>query len=275
MGQECDHIRNLLSRYLKGHLFQLQRSKVERHLADCPVCRSELDARRRAGETREFLMHLEPERRAARTVRAGASAVVRLLYRPLLLVLIVAAVAVSYMYIIDPILHDPELENLDAGPLASAPQAPAEAVRSIPAATSFPAQIPEPEARKAQPPAPDPLVITLTIEKEREKESIRRINDAMQEHAVLRTMQFSERVREAAGSLTAEELYTFFSRIQGTAKVAYKRSRLASAAGSELVPVVLKLQAVAAPLRQEAAPTEQQPGGNPSEKPLEKTGNDR
>jgi hypothetical protein len=169
---------------------------------------------------------------------------------------IIAAVAIAYVYVITPLLHDPDLEKLDAG----APSPPA--VTAEPAPVS---PVPEPKRPVAAPVVAasktDPLVVTITVEKENEKASVQMINEAMKEHALLTAMRFSESVREISGSLTRDELYTFFNPIQGAGKITYKRSRLASVGSAELLPFVMKLQAVAAPARQPA----EQPVAKPSD----------
>jgi len=102
------------------------------------------------------------------------------------------------------------------------------------------------------------------------------INDAMKEHALLKTMRFSDKVREISGSMTPDELTTFFSRIQSAGKITYKRSRLASA-GSELLPFVMKLQTLAAsqasvdmPAAKPAPKPEAKPEAKPAPKPAPK-----
>jgi hypothetical protein len=271
MKKECAYTRKHLARYLAGRLFALQRRRVERHLASCVVCSSEFDAIRRIDETQRLLRDIAPAEGFARTLQAGTasvSALKRLLYRPLWLVLIFAAAAAAYFYVINPLLHDPDLERLDAPALPSADPA-ARLPQSAPSTT--PAVEPKKSAPVASPsPAQSPLVITITVEKEKEKANLRRINEAMNEHALLRTMRFSDTTREISGSLTAGELYTFFNRIDGAGKVAYRRSRLAKAGEGELVPFVMRLQTVAAPSRPSGEQSPGQPVDKPVEKPAEK-----
>jgi hypothetical protein len=102
------------------------------------------------------------------------------------------------------------------------------------------------------------------MEQQNEKAGIKLINDAMKEHALLKTMRFSDKVREISGSLTPDELLTFFNRIQSAGKIAYRRSRLASA-GSGLLPFVMKLQALPTP----AQASEVRPAAKPVERPAE------
>ncbi len=261
MKKDCTYTRRRLSRYLAGHLFLLQRRRIERHLASCALCRSEFDAVRRIDETQRILRDIGPAEGLARPLNAVAASLRRLLFRPLWLAVFVAAAIAAYVYVIHPLLHDPDLDRLDAPvPPAAAPAAPP---HRPPVAVT-----PEPEPKKTAPPGPaaapaaSPLVITITMEKEKEKSGIQQINEAMKEHPQLRTMRFSESVREISGSLTAVDLYTFFSRIEGAGKVTYKRSRLAAAGEGELVSFVMKLQTISAHRR---------PAGAGSEQPRDKT----
>ena len=270
MKKECEYTRRMLSRHLKGHLFLPQQKRVERHLAACAVCRSQFEAFRRINETQEFLHYLSPEEGIAGRVKAGASRlpdVRKLLFRPLWLAAVVIAAVVLHIYVIRPFLHDPDLEKLDAGQaVPSAEQVKAEQV-TVPTHTPT---APEPKPKAAAAPATDPLVVTITLVKENEKAGIRMINDAMKEHALLKSMQFSDKVREISGSLTPDELTTFFSRIQGAGKITYKRSRLAMARG-ELLPFIVKLQVVSAPPRAAVEQPVARPADKPSDKPAEKS----
>jgi hypothetical protein len=269
MKKECEYTRRMLPRHLKGHLFLPQQKRVERHLAACAVCRSQFDALRRINETQEFLDYLSPEEGIAGRVKAGAfrlSRVRKLFFRPLWLAAVVIAVVVLQVYVIRPLLHDPDLEKLDAGPTVP----PAEQVKAEPVTIPTPTHAAaEPKPQAAAAPATDPLVVTITLVKENEKAGIRMINDAMKEHALLKSMRFSEKVREISGSLTPDELSTFFSRIQGIGKITYKRSRLAAAQG-ELLPFVMKLQAVSAPPQAAVEQPAARPVVEPSDKPAER-----
>jgi hypothetical protein len=194
---------------------------------------------------------------------SGLQALKKLFYRPLWLAAIIAAAAASYLFVIDPLLHDPDLEKLDAGTYAPAPVQVAAPPVSIPTSTQTPPVPAVPEQKMPPPAAPktDPLVVTITVEKGNEKASIRTINEAMKEHALLKSMRFSDKVREISGSLPPGDLMTFFSRIQGAGKITYRRSRLASA-GSEPLPFVMKLHSLQAP--------PQVPADRPAAKPVDK-----
>ncbi|NTW67507.1 MAG: hypothetical protein HGB21_14565 [Nitrospirae bacterium] len=272
MKKECEHTRSLLPRYLKGHLFLPQQKRVERHLAACEVCRSKLDSLRQIDETQQILTHLSPPEGMAGRLKqrvSRLSGITRIFFRPLWLLAVAAISVAVYLYVITPLIHDPDLEKLDAG-LLPPPAAKLEtAPLSVP--TSPPAAPAAPEPKRQSPPvatAPkaDPLLVTITVEKESEKASIRRINEAMKEHPLLASLRFSDTVHEVSGRLTPDELYTFFNRIQDAGKISYKRSRLASAAKDEQLPFVLKLTSVSASPR---LPVEQ-PAALPVDKPMEK-----
>ena len=272
MKKECERTRSLLPRYLKGHLFLPQQKRVERHLAACAVCRSKLDSLRQINETQQYLTYLSPPEGMVERLKervSGLSGITRIFFRPLRLLAVVAISVAVYLYVITPLMHDPDLEKLDAGPLPP----PAAKLETAPLSVTTPPPAPPaaPEPRKQSPPvvtAPkaDPLLITITVEKASEKASVRRINEAMKEHPLLTSLRFSDQVHEVSGRLTPDELYTFFDRIRDAGKISYKRSRLASAAKDEQLPFVLKLQSVSALPR---LPVEQ-PAALPVDKPTEK-----
>jgi hypothetical protein len=272
MKKECEKTRSLLPRYLRGHLFKPQQKRIERHLASCAVCRSEFDALRQIGETRRILKDITPPETVAGRMKERVSALhalKRLFYRPLWLIMIAAVIAASYLYVIEPILHDPDIEKLDAG----IPPSPAATARSAPQTLPAPATTGPPAPRQKIDPAPaaaapkiDPLVVTITLEKQNEMAGIRTINEAMKEHPLLKNMRFSDKVREISGSLTSDELSIFFNRIQSAGKIAYRRARLASA-GSELLPFVMKLKALPAPTEASTGRPADDPGAKPEAKP--------
>jgi hypothetical protein len=275
MKKECEHTRNLLPRYLRGHLFKLQQKRIERHLAACVVCRSEFDSLKRIDETQRFLKDINPPEGVAARVKEGVSglaAVRKLIFRPLWLIIIAAVIAASYVYVINPLLHDPDIEKLDAG----IPAPPPVTAESVPRTQPTPTvAVPTPPQQKREPvpvaasPKTDPLVITITVEKQNEKAGIKLINEAMKEHALLKTMRFSDKVREISGSMTPDELSTFFNRIQSAGKITYKRSRLASA-GGELLPFVMKLQVLPSPPQAPADMPAVKPVAKPVEVPAER-----
>jgi hypothetical protein len=275
MKKECEKTRSLLPRYLRGHLFKPQQKRIERHLASCAVCRSEFDALRQIGETRRILKDITPPETVAGRMKERVSALhalKRLFYRPLWLIMIAAVIAASYLYVIEPILHDPDIEKLDAG----IPPSPAATAQSAPQTLPTPATTGPPAPRQKIDPAPaaaapkiDPLVVTITLEKQNEMAGIRTINEAMKEHPLLKNMRFSDKVREISGSLTSDELLIFFNRIQSAGKIAYRRARLASA-GSELLPFVMKLKVLPAPTEASTGRPADDPGAKPEDIPVER-----
>lgn len=272
MKKECEHTRSLLPRYLKGHLFMPQQKRVERHLIACAVCRSKLDSLRQIDETQQLLTYLSPPEGVAGRLKervSGLSGITRIFFRPLWLLAIAAISVAIYLYVITPLMHDPDLEKLDAGPLP--PPAAKLETAPLPVPTPPPAVPAEPEPKRqslpvVMAPKADPLLVTITVEKESEKASVMRINEAMKEHPLLTSLRFSDKVHEVSGRLTPDELYIFFDRIRDAGKITYKRSRLASAVKDEQLPFVLKLQSVSAPPR---LPVEQ-PAAPPVDKPTEK-----
>ena len=275
MKKECEDTRHLLPRYLRGHLFKPQQKRIERHLASCAVCRSEFDALRQIGETRRILKDITPPETVAGRMKERVSALhalKKLFYRPLWLIIIAAVIAASYLYVIDPLLHDPDIEKLDAG----IPPSPAATTQSAPQTLPTPTITVAPAPQQRIEPAPaaaapkaDPLVVTITLEKQNEKASIRTINEAMKEHPLLKNMHFSDKVREISGSMTSDELLTFFNRIQSAGKISYRRSRLASA-GSGLLPFVMKLQSLPASPQASADRPAAIPAAKPAEIPVER-----
>lgn len=272
MKKECAYTQGMLFRYLKGHLFRPQQTRVERHLASCPVCRSRSDALRQTDETLAFLRYLGPSEGIAGRVKAGFAGITRLFFRPLWLALVIAGALAVQHYVVTTLLHDPDLEKLDAGvPPQGAAKIESAAI-SAPTPTPAVPAAPEPKRQEEATAAAqkaDPLVITITLEKENEKAGMARINEAMKEHALLMNLRFSEKVREVNGRLTPDELYTFFGRIRETGKITYKRSRLTSAASGESLSFVLKLQTSAASPAPPRQP-EERPAARPADKPAEK-----
>jgi hypothetical protein len=115
------------------------------------------------------------------------------------------------------------------------------------------------EPKKTEPapalsPGIEPLMITISVDDE--QTATRRINEVMRGHATLRSMRFSDTVKEISGSLTAKELLTFFNRIENAGKVNYSRTRLASFPAAAPVPFVMRLK------------TEQRP----AERPIQQSG---
>ena len=235
MKKECAHVRKSFRKYLRGHLFKLEKIRIERHLKSCSVCSSEFQALKRVAETRELIRDITPPEGVVQRVKEGVSGLSKLrvlLYRPLWIAVIIGVAALVYVNMVAPKRRDVEIENIEknlppAAP-AAAPLASALTVTQAPAAAPAPA------------PAREPLAISITPENE--QAAIRRINEALRGHRAFKKMKFSDTVRELSGSLTQEELLALFDSIGTAGKVSYSRKRLDSFPGAEPIPVVMKLK---------------------------------
>jgi hypothetical protein len=206
------------------------------------------------------------------TIASRLSGLTRFVYRPVWLVAIAAICLFVSLYIVKPLMRDPELEKLAAeapSPLPSGRTTGEPVSVSVPTTVSAAPAGADRRETTTQAPARAPLLVTITIESVREQANVKRINDAMKEHAILGSMRFTESIREISGSLTAGELATLLVRIQGAGKISYKRSLLASVDSNELLPFVLKINTVATVIRQEPThPVENVPD-EPVTKPVE------
>lgn len=259
MKPECAYTRNLLRRYHHGHLFAPDRKRVERHLTSCPFCQSEYQAYRHAHDTKELLRDITPpeglkQRMKARVSKAGT--VKKLLYRPLYIAGIITLLVASYVFVIDPFLHDPDLEqlgaDLPAAELSSAQTATPAAARKDVAAAAAPTRAVENRPQAPAEKAAQPLIITISAADE--EDAMRHINAVMQGHAVLRTMRFTPKDKEISGNLTAKELLTFFGRIREAGRISYSRARLESFPDAEALPFVMRLKTAARTVEKAAAP---------------------
>ncbi len=248
MKRECIYTRKSLRKYLRGHLFMLQKIRVERHLRHCVVCSSEYKALKKEDETRQLLRDITPVMGIVPQLKEGVSRLAgfkKLLYRPLWLAAILGVIALVCVNLLSR-QRDVEIENLEK----SLPQASSLSVRaaSLPTGTiaAAPTQtvaavkpVPAP-APVREAPALEPLAITITAAGD---DSIGRINEVMRGYGTLRGMQFSGAVREISGSLTAAELRAFLSRIESAGKVSYNRRRFESVPDAQAIPFVMKLKA--------------------------------
>lgn len=247
MKRECEQTRQAFPSYLHGHLFRTSRTRVERHLRQCVMCRTEYEALRRVEETRQILRDMDAPEGVVGKMKKGIFAIGRLkkiVYRPLWIAGIVLAAAAVYYYIVTPRQLDLEIENIvKTAPTVSAPTA-------MPAVV----QPPSPASPLAAAPLPDPKPLVVTITPVNDNAAVSRINEVINDYGQLRKMTFSETVKELSGSLTARELLTFFNRIEPEAKVSYNRKRLSSFPAARPVPFVLRLKA--APKAVEKPPAE-------------------
>ena len=247
MDKQCEYTRRSLRKYLHGHLFKTQKIRIDRHLNQCVVCRSEFEALKQSEETKMFLKDITPPESVAEQVRDSLSVLARLkkiVYRPLWIAAIALIIAAAIYYVITPRRLNIEIENIVRTTSSStAPKTAVQPAVPISSTTAAPSAATQSLAQK---PAPsiEPFVVTITIEKNDESTEIRQLNEIMQGHAQLRKNKFSDDVRELSGSLTSKELLILFDRIAETAKPTYSRKRLRSFPSEQQIPFVLKLKTV-------------------------------
>jgi hypothetical protein len=242
MNEECERTKKALPDYLRGHVFQLTRNRIDRHLKTCVVCRSEFEALKRTEETRQILKYIDSPGGVAHRLKEGVSVLAKLkkiLYRPLWLAGILLVAAGLCYYAMLPRQLDLEIERI---------------VKTAPAnTTSVPGAEPTKEVTKpataANVPVPQPVPtqtrrpLAVCIVPVNEGASIQRINGIMSEHVALRNMKFSDTTRHLSGALTAQELLIFFDRIGEVAKVRYDRKHFKSFPADQKIPFVLTLKA--------------------------------
>ncbi len=241
MKKECERTRQALPSYLRGHLFKINKLRIERHLEHCVVCRSEFEAIRRTEETRQILKDINAPDSVVGRVREVVSSVrnfKKILYRPLWMAGLLLIAGAVYYYAITPRQLDLEIERIvKTEPSVTAPLTSASSMTTNLTATirgSGQSLL----RRTSAPPARERLIVTITADDEA---AVQKINEIMHENNELRKMKFSDSVREIGGSLISRELLTFFSRINSVAKISYNRRRFESFPATELVPFVMKL----------------------------------
>ena len=238
MRKECAQTSKSLSKYLLGHLFKTEQRKIERHLKKCAFCSTELEALRQAAETKRLLRDITPPDGVVQRVKEGVSGLSRfkkLLYRPLWIAGIIAAVVLVYLSLLVP-NHAPVKQGTD-----EMQQNPAEA--PVPENVSKTADHNEnTSARTAtiHDPSVKPLIVTITVSNSTRSRS--RINGIMQGHELLRTMRFTNTVKEISGNLTGKELITFFNRASTAGRIRYSRSHFRSFPTAQPIPFVIRLR---------------------------------
>jgi hypothetical protein len=245
MKLECERTRKALPDYLRGHVFRITRSRIDRHLKTCVVCKSEFEALRRTEETRQILNYIDSSGGVAHRLKEGVFALAKLkklLYRPLWIAGIVLVAAGLYYYAMLPRQLDLEIESI---------------VKTTPANTaSVPGTEPTKEASvvtrpvtSVNGPVPQPVPVqtvtplAVSLVPVNESSSIQRINEIMSGHGALRKMKFSDTDRQLSGALTAQELLTLFDRMGEVAKVRYDRKHFTSFPSDKKIPFVLTLKA--------------------------------
>lgn len=264
MKNECQRTRQALPKYLHGHLFKTSQARIARHLQQCVICRSEFEALRRSEETRQILKDIDAPEGVVGRMRESVSSLgklKKLLYRPLWIMGLILIAAAIYYYLVTPRQLDLEIEKI----VKTAPSA--TAVTSAASGTTPSTPSAQPASRNAavSAPAMEPLVVTITPEND--DAAIQRINEVMRGHGQMQKLKFSDGVKEIEGSLTSQELLTFFSRIKPVAKVSYNRKRFKSFKTADPIPIVLKLKAAPMPLDKSLPPAhpDQKPVGAPAD----------
>lgn len=245
MKEECERTRKALPDYIHGHVFRITRNRIERHLKQCAVCASEFDTLRRTEETRQFLHEVDRNEGIGHRVRDGIYSLAKLkkmLYRPLWLAGTALVVAAGYYYAVKPRQLDIEIDNIvKTAPVNSFIAVPPAQKQETGAAT-----MPSVSAQ-SQPhqPAPKPAVapLAVSIAPINPVSAVQRINEIMQGHGQLRKMKFTDTERVLAGTLTAQELLTFFGRIRESATVRYDRALFKSFSPGQQIPFLLTLKA--------------------------------
>jgi hypothetical protein len=245
MKNECKRTRKALPDYLCGHVFLTTRIRIDRHLQDCVVCRSEFDALRRTEETRQLLKYIDSPGGVAHRVKEGVFALSKLkkiLYRPLWLAgIVLVAAGISY-YAMLPRQLDLEIDNIvKTAPAATSPVPTAESKTEAPREKKPAVSAQRPAAQPLSPRAVAPLAVSIMPINE--TSAIQHLNEVMSGHRELRKMKFSGTERKLTGKLTAQELLTFFDRVGEVAKVRYDRKRFKSFPNAQPIPFVLTLKA--------------------------------
>lgn len=247
MKKGCDRTRKAFSRYLRGHVFKIEKSRIERHLSTCVLCRSEYEGLKRADETRQILKDVNASEGIVQRVKDAGfslSGLKKVFYRPLWIAAIALATGAVCYYAMTPRQLDLEIEKIVKSEPATTPSAqpgepkPAAETRVI---TTPSASVPSPVMPAASAPAVTPLVVSVIPNNE--TTAVGRINEALRGHGRLRKTKLSKTNREVSGNLTVQELQTFFARIEPVATVSYNRKRLESFPSAQPIPFTLKLQA--------------------------------
>ena len=264
MKKECASTGKSLKKYLRGHLFTLQKLRIDRHLQSCALCKSELDARKRMEETRRILKYIDSPEGVAHRVKEGVSALTKLrmiLYRPLWFAGLAVAVAALSYYAMLPRQIDLEIESIvKTAPVTTVAAPLVELKPDTNAATPPAVDMRIPASLPVAAPTVEPLAVSITPVNE--TTAVRRINEVMRGHAQLRNNKFSDDVREISGVLTARELLTFFNRIEDAGRASYSRKRLESFPSAQPIPFVMKLKAAPRP-RPAEKPAPVQPDPSP------------
>ena len=139
MNKKCEETKKALPKYLRGHVFRAERGRIERHLGQCVICRSEFDALRRSEETLQILRDINASGGVVGRVKDGVSAlgkIKKLFYHPLWIAGIALAAAAAVYYLMTPRQLDIEIDRIvKSAPAVSTPAEPPGAL-SAPASAS-------------------------------------------------------------------------------------------------------------------------------------------
>ncbi len=261
MKKECERTRRSFPRYLRGHVFRIERVRIERHLAECVICRSEFEGLKRADETRRILKDIDISENIIDRVKDGVVSLSRLkkvLYRPLWLATILLAAVGIYHYIVTPRQLDLEIERIVRTEPATTPSLPPAGVKTAMSISIRPAD----NARALEAPsAPVAAPLVVTIIPDNENVALRQINEIMSIYEQLREQEFSETVRVVSGSLTVKELEIFFERIESVARVNFNHKQIESISSTQSIPFTLRL--LSAPQNVESHPLSATPAPVP------------
>ena len=113
---ECERTRTSLPNYLRGHVFWFKRRRIERHLVQCVMCRSEYEAAKHVDDTRRLLKDLDLSEGMLDRVKDGVSTINRvrtIFYRPLWLAGLAALIAAIVYMVHRPPQVALEIEKLE------------------------------------------------------------------------------------------------------------------------------------------------------------------
>jgi len=243
MKKDCERTRRAFPRYLHGHVFRIERIRIERHLSTCVICRSEFEGLRRADETRRILKDIDISEGLVQRVKDGVvslSGLKKVFYRPLWLAGIALAAVGVYYYTTTPRQLDLEIEKIVKTEPAAKPAA-AQAEMKLETSMATLPVVSTPAVKASSAPVESPLVVKIIPDND--QSAVQQINDVMRGNGQLREKKFSESVRVVSGSLTADELEIFFDRIEPVARVSFNRKRLESIPSNQPIPFMLKLLA--------------------------------
>jgi hypothetical protein len=127
MKKECEETRKALPKYLKGLVFRAARGRIERHLGQCVICRSEFETLRRSEETLQILRDINVCGGVVGRVKDGVFAlgkIKKLFYHPFWIAGIALAAAAAVYYLMTPRQLEIEIDRIvQSAPAVSAPAA--------------------------------------------------------------------------------------------------------------------------------------------------------